>query len=74
LRNYRSKPIQVELRLQWDGDVEVTPLSETTSFDFNTIAAKFAVPARGKTQYELDNSIHHGSNAKQNRVRLTPAQ
>ncbi len=74
LRNYHSKPIAVELRLQWSGDVEVAPESETSPFDFNTIAAEFSVPARGKTEYKFSNFIHHGANAKQNRVKLMPIQ
>jgi len=93
LRNYRSKPIQVELRLQWAGDVEVTAESEassfdvdndddqalrvpttTTSFDYRTIAVELMVPVRGKTEYVLSSVIHHGANAKQNRVRLLKTQ
>ncbi len=74
LRNYRSKPVQVELRLQWPGDVEVTAESETSAFNYNTIAAEFAVPTRGKIEYMLSKAIHHGANAKQNRVKLVPAR
>jgi hypothetical protein len=70
VRNYRGKPIAFELRLQFGGDVEVTPDAETTSFNFNTIEAKFAVPSRDKVEFEFSAVIHHGANAKQNRVQL----
>ena len=74
LRNYRAKPIAVELRLQWSGDVDVRPETDTTSFDFHTIETKFTVPSRENAEYKLSNTIHHRSNARQNRVKLTPAQ
>jgi hypothetical protein len=74
LRNDRSKPIAFELRLQWAGDVDITPESETTSYDFRTIETKYSVPSREKTAYKFSATIHHGANAKQNRVKLTPAQ
>lgn len=74
LRNYRSKPIAFELRLQWEGDVDVTPESETMSYDYRTIETKFSVPSREKVEYKFTATVHHGTNAKQNRVKLTPAQ
>ncbi|MFP6674613.1 MAG: hypothetical protein VB878_06010, partial [Pirellulaceae bacterium] len=74
MRNYRDKPIKFELRLQWAGDVDITPESETTAFDYRTIEAEFSVPSSGKSEYEFSARIHHGNNAKQNRVKLTRAQ
>jgi hypothetical protein len=74
VRNYLGKPIVLELRLQFGGDVEVSPAAETTSFDFNTIETKFTVPSRDKAEYKLSAVIHHGENAKQNRVRLKKAR
>ena len=73
LRNYRGKSIVFELRLQWNGDVEVTPEAETTSFDFNTIETKFIVPSRDEAEYKFSAVIHHGRNAKQNGVQLKQA-
>jgi hypothetical protein len=73
VRNYRAKPIAFELRLMMTGDVEVTPTAETTSFDYRTIETKFDVPSRGMSEYKFRSSIHHGTNAKQNRVRLKKA-
>ncbi len=74
VRNYRNKPIEFELRLQWAGDVDITPESETTAFDFRTIETKFSVPSSDQAEYEFSSIIHHGTNAKQNRVKLTRAQ
>ncbi len=74
MRNYRNKPIKFELRLQWAGDVDITPESETTAFDFRTIESKPNVPSREQIAYEFSSTVHHGTNAKQNRVKLTPAQ
>ncbi|MDP6445705.1 MAG: hypothetical protein QGG36_18380 [Pirellulaceae bacterium] len=74
VRNYRDKPIAFELRLQWTGDVDVTPETETTSFDYRTIETKFAVAPMEKSEYEYSTTIHHGQNAKQNRVKLKRAE
>jgi hypothetical protein len=73
VRNYRTKPIAFELRLLFNGDVEVTPTAETSSFDYRTIETEFDVPARGKAEYKFAATIHHGKNAKQNRVKLKQA-
>jgi len=70
VRNYRTKPIAFELRRQWNGDVEYSSEMATTLFDYRTIEAKFAVPARGKTQYPCTVVNHQGVNAKQSRIRL----
>ncbi|MFT5524808.1 MAG: hypothetical protein ACI9HK_002770 [Pirellulaceae bacterium] len=70
IRNYRSEPIQFELRLINEGDIEVTPEQETTLFDYRTTETKLAVPAQGKVDYLYQSVSHQGANAKQNRVRL----
>jgi len=70
VRNYRTKPITFELRLLYGGDVEFTSEVKTTSFDYRTVEAKFPVAARGRKEYPCTALIHHGSNAKQQRVKL----
>jgi hypothetical protein len=72
VRNYRAKPIAFELRLIINGDVDVTAV-ETTSFDYRTIETKFDVQPRDETEYKFTATIHHGKNAKQNRVKLKVA-
>jgi hypothetical protein len=68
LRNFRSKPIKVELRLQFTGDVTFTSKHPTTSFDYNTTQAEFDVPPGGSFDYSYRANYLHGNNAKQNRV------
>jgi hypothetical protein len=70
VRNYRDKPIQFELHLQTAGDVQHTTTQATTSFDFNTVETKFAVPSLGSKDYAYTLKFHHGVNAKQNRIKL----
>jgi hypothetical protein len=70
VRNYRTKPIRFKLRLQYPGDVEFASEVKTKSFDFNTVESNFSVDSRGKKEYPATVVIHHGTNAKQNRVKL----
>ena len=68
IRNYRDKPIAFELRLQLGGDVEYTSEVATTLFDYHTTETKLSVGARGKREYPCTVLIHHGANAKQDRI------
>jgi len=70
VRNYRTKPITFELRRQWPGDVDNESEVKTTLFDYHTIETNFAVPARGKKQYPCTIIVHHGTNKKQERIKL----
>ncbi|MDD4891000.1 MAG: hypothetical protein PHU85_13850 [Phycisphaerae bacterium] len=69
-RNYRTKPIAVEFRRVWAGDVEYQSELPTTLYDFQTIETKFQVKARDKTEYPADVLTHQGANSKQARVKL----
>jgi len=70
IRNYREKPIAFELRLQIAGDVEYTSEVKTTLFDYRTTETKLTAAARSKKEYPCTVLIHHGSNAKQSRIKL----
>lgn len=70
IRNYRTKPIALELRRQWDGDVEYSSEVATTLFDYRTPETKFTVGPRGKLEYPAAVTVHMGVNAKQSRVRI----
>jgi len=70
IRNYRSKPIAFELRLQIDGDVEYTSEVRTTLFDYRTTETKLSIAASNKREYPCTVLIHQGSNAKQKRIEL----
>ena len=72
LRNYRAKPIALEMRRVWPGDVEYDSEVKTALFDYRTVEAKFTIPARGKVEYPYTVLTHQGTNAKQSRVKLTP--
>jgi len=73
IRNYRTKPIVLELRRIWPGDVEYQSEVATALFDYQTVETKFTVAPRGKVQYPFELLIHNGVNAKQARVRLKAA-
>ncbi len=70
IRNYRTKPIQFELRRIWQGDVEYKSGTPTTLFDYQTAETKFAIEARSKVEYPVTAMRHEGSNAKQSRIQI----
>jgi hypothetical protein len=70
IRNYRGKPIAFELRLMLSGDVEYTSEVKTTLFDYRTTETKLSAAARSKREYPCTVLIHHGTNAKQSRIKL----
>ncbi|HIM28219.1 MAG TPA: hypothetical protein EYG57_01540 [Planctomycetes bacterium] len=70
VRNYHAKAIAIEVRLQLAGDVELTPTSPTTSFDFRTVETKLQTDPRDNSVFPFTTVIHQGTNAKQNRVML----
>jgi hypothetical protein len=71
IRNYREKAIAFELRQMLTGDVDYDSEVKTTAFDYRTVETTFTVDARSKKEYPSVVLIHHGTNAKQNRVKLT---
>lgn len=70
IRNYRAKPIRFELRRIWKGDVELSAEPAVTLFDYRTMDVTVDVAARGRTEISADVLVHHGRNAKQNRIKL----
>ncbi len=72
VRNYRAKPIRFELRHRIGGDVEFHHGPRTTLFDFNTVEVIMDVPQLSKTDYPYSMVTRHGTQAKQNRIRLVP--
>ena len=75
VRNYRAKPIRMEVRHVLAGDVEFTaaePAGGLTLYDFRTPEYTVTVPARTKMKVDSRGTFHLGKNAKQNRVRLKP--
>jgi hypothetical protein len=70
IRNYRLKPIVVELRRHWTGHVDYTSEMATKLFDYQTIEATLPVLARGRTHYPCIVVRHNGTNARQARIKL----
>jgi len=70
IRNYRDKPLKLQLRRVYAGDVDFASEHPTGTFDYQTIEATFTVPAGGKKDYPHTVVIHHGTNAKQKRVQI----
>ena len=70
VRNYRTKPIVLEMRRVWQGDVDYSSEVKTTLFDYHTVETKLSVGARDEAEYPYTAVIHHGVNGKQSRVKL----
>jgi len=70
IRNYRDKPIKLELRRVYKGDVDFRSEIETGVFNFETIEAKFTVGKGGKEHYPHTVVIRHGTRARHTRVRI----
>ena len=70
IRNYTAKPIDVEVRRTYPGDVTFRSQLEPTLFDYQTVEFKtsLAIGARKDLLYETVQ--HQGYAAKQNRVLL----
>jgi hypothetical protein len=75
IRNYRAKPIVMEIRHVLQGDVAFSvgqPAAKVNLYDFRTPEYTVTVPARTKQTVDSRGTFHLGKNAKQNRVRLKP--
>jgi hypothetical protein len=73
VRNYRAKPIVMEIRHVLDGDVEFRQEDPKAAlYDFRTPEYTVTVAPAEKKKWTSDGTFHLGKNAKQNRVRLVP--
>jgi len=70
LRNYRAKPIKMEIRHVLPGHVEFTMEDSPKLFDYHTVEYVVEVPARQKQKWTSEGLFHLGQNQKQNRVEL----
>jgi len=68
-RNYRDKPIRMEIRHRIPGDVELEA-EDARLHDFQTVEFVAEVKARRKFAWEYTYTRHLGKNASQNRIRL----
>jgi hypothetical protein len=73
VRNYRAKPIVMEIRHVLDGDVEFRQEDPKAAlYDFRTPEYTVTAAPGEKKKWTSDGTFHLGRNAKQNRVRLVP--
>ena len=70
VRNYRAKPIKMEIRHVLPGDVEFSMKDAPRLFDYQTVEYVVEVPAREKQKWTTEGLHHLGQNEKQQRVRL----
>ena len=74
IRNYSSKPIEVEVRRAFDGHVTFRSGLNPILHDFRTVQFSGTVPARQKAELFYEAVSHQGRNAKQNNVSLENAE
>lgn len=71
IRNYRDKPVEVEIRLVFNGHVEFVSALAPVLHDFQSPQFTAVIPAMTKRDLAYRLTHHHGSNATQNNVTLT---
>ena len=72
VRNYRAKPITIEIRHVLQGDVEFSAeaVGDLKLYDYRTPEYTMTIPSRKPTKWVTEGRFHLGANAKQSRVRL----
>ena len=68
LRNYTKKPIDVEIRRTFPGDVVFRSGLVAKNHDYQTVEYTAAVAAGAKAELPYEVVTHQGRNARQNRV------
>jgi hypothetical protein len=74
IRNYTSKPIQVEVRRTYPGHVVFRSKLEPTLHDYQTPQFQASVPAGAKSDLPFEIVRSQGNLAKQNNVTLSDAE
>ena len=74
IRNYTSKPIDVEIRRTYPGHVVFRSQLEPKLFDFQTAQFQKRVPAGEKADLLYELVQHKGYNEKQHNVTLEQAE
>ncbi len=70
IRNYGGKPIKVQIRREYSGDVAFRSQLNSRLHDFQTVQLETEVPAGAKTDLDYELVARMGYNQKQNRVEL----
>jgi autotransporter-associated beta strand protein len=74
IRNYSTRPIDVEVRRPWDGHVVFRSALNPVLHDFRTPQFTATIPAATKTDLLFEVLHHQGRNARQNNVTLETAE
>ncbi len=74
VRNFSSKPIDLEVRRSLDSHVSFRSQLTTTKHDFRTVQYTATVPAGEQADLLYEVLVHQGRNAKQNNVTLEAAE
>ena len=70
IRNYTRKPIRVQIRREYAGDVVFRSRLNPTLHDFQTVQFETDITAGGKAELDYEAIARLGYNQKQNRVEL----
>jgi hypothetical protein len=70
VRNYRAKPIKLEIRHVIPGHVEFKLEDSPTLFDYHTVEYTVSVKPAEKRRWLSEGLFHFGQNQKQDRVEL----
>jgi hypothetical protein len=74
IRNYTAKPVDVEVRRSWNGDIVFRSDLKPTLFDYRTVQFQTTVAPATKANLMFELVQHQGRNAKQNHITLEQAE
>ena len=74
IRNYTARPIDVEIRRNWDGDMIFKSDLKPILFDYRTVQFQTTVAPASKANLLFELVQHQGRNAKQNHITLEDAE
>jgi hypothetical protein len=69
-KNWRAKPIKLEVRHVIGGDVDFKMEAPAKLFDFHTVEYTIDIPARKPMKWLSEGTFHLGKNSKQDRIQL----
>jgi len=70
VKNWRAKPIKLEIRHVIGGDVDFKMEGPVKLFDFHTVEYTMDIPARKPMKWLSEGTFHLGKNSKQDRINL----
>jgi hypothetical protein len=61
VENSKNRPVEIEIRLNFDGDWEIQPMSRFKKYSETKVTLTMTIPARGEKREEFTVTNHHGS-------------